>query len=120
MGKLGLIVNCLRMPSLNTSKSIMIGISGEPLYTLTVEQFTQLLDERIAAALGNGQAISVNKPSGNYVYGLRGIQQLFGVSHKTAQEYKDGIIKDAVMQNGRKIVVDADLALELFNQRRAK
>ena len=24
------------------------------------------------------------EPSGYYVYGLRGIQQLFGVSHKTA------------------------------------
>ena len=32
----------------------------------------------------------------------------------TAQRYKNGIIKDAVKQYGRKIVVDADLALELF------
>ena len=57
---------------------------------------------------------------GHYVYGLRGIQQLFGVSHKTAQEYKDGLIKDAVRQNGRKIVVDADYALELFSRRKGK
>lgn len=68
----------------------MAGVEGAPLYSLTVEQFTQLLDDRIAAALGtNNKVISVDKPSGNYVYGLRGIQQLFGVSHKTAQEYKD-------------------------------
>lgn len=98
----------------------MAGFEGAPLYSLTVEEFTQLLDDRIAAALGNGKAISVNKPSGNYVYGLRGIQQLFGVSHKTAQEYKDTFLRPAVMQNGRKIVVDADYALELFNERRAK
>ncbi len=98
----------------------MAGINGEPLYSLTVEQFTQLLDDRIAAALGNGKAISVNKPSGNYVYGLRGIQQLFGVSHKTAQEYKDTFLRPAVMQNGRKIVVDADYALELFNRRKTR
>ena len=32
----------------------------------------------------------------------------------TAQRYKNGIIKDAVTQYGRKIVVDADKALELF------
>lgn len=49
-----------------------------------------------------------------YVYGLRGIMQLFNVSNMTAQRYKNGIIKDAVKQYGRKIVVDADLALELF------
>jgi hypothetical protein len=51
---------------------------------------------------------------GRQVYGLKGIQELFHVSHKTAQIYKDGILKPAVRQNGRKIVVDADLALELF------
>lgn len=98
----------------------MAGFDGAPLYSLTVEEFTQLLDERISAALGSEKAISVNRSSGRYVHGLRGIQQLFGVSHKTAQEYKDGLIKDAVRQNGRKIVVDADLALELFNQRKSK
>ena len=98
----------------------MIGLNDGPLYALTVEQFKQLLDERIAVALNNDKSASEFKSSGNYVYGLRGIQQLFGVSHKTAQEYKDGIIKDAVMQNGRKIVVDAALALELFNRRKTR
>ena len=97
----------------------MADVEGAPLYSLTVEEFTQLLDDRIAAALGtNNKVISVDKPSGNYVYGLRGIQQLFGVSHKTAQEYKDTSLRPAVMQNGRKIVVDADLAMELFNKKK--
>ena len=119
MGKLGLIVNRLRMPSLNTIKLVMSGISGAPLYALTVEQFVELLDERINAALTTGTAKKV-VPSGHYVYGIRGIEKLFGVSHKTAQYYKDHIINEAVMQNGRKIVVDADLALQLFNERRSK
>ena len=119
MGKLGLIVNRLRMPSLNTIKLVMSGISGAPLYALTVEQFVELLDERINAALTTGTVKKV-VPSGHYVYGIRGIEKLFGVSHKTAQYYKDHIINEAVMQNGRKIVVDADLALQLFNERRSK
>lgn len=54
-------------------------------------------------------------PGKRYVYGLKGIQELFNVSHLTAQRYKDGILKDAVYQSGRKIVVDADKAIELFN-----
>ena len=49
-----------------------------------------------------------------YVYGLKGISNLFGVSKVTAQKYKDGILKDAVYQSGRKIVVDADKAMALF------
>ena len=58
------------------------------------------------------------RSTGRLVYGLRGIRNLFNCSHKTAQYYKDHVINEAVCQNGRKIVVDADLALELFNQRK--
>lgn len=97
----------------------MTNLKGAPLYSLTIEEFVQLLDEHINAALKSGKAINAS-PSGNLVYGIRGIEKLFGVSHKTAQYYKDHIIKDAVMQNGRKIVVDVDHALKLFNDRRAK
>jgi len=62
----------------------------------------------------------VRQSTGRLVYGLKGIADLFGVSHLTAQRYKDGLIKEAVRQNGRKIVTDVDLALELFNERKGK
>lgn len=84
-----------------------------PIAALTVADLRQLIRETTAASVTNDTRIPVR-----YVYGLRGIQQLFGVSHKTAQEYKDGLFKDAVRQNGRKIIVDADFAVELFGRRR--
>jgi hypothetical protein len=84
-----------------------------PIAALTVADLRQLIRETSAASAANSP-----RTSGHYVYGLRGIQQLFGVSHKTAQEYKDGLIKDAVRQNGRKIIVDADYAVELFGRRK--
>lgn len=52
----------------------------------------------------------------HYVYGLKGIMELFSCSNVTAQRYKNGIIAGAVKQYGRKIVVDADKAVELFNE----
>jgi len=55
-----------------------------------------------------------------YVYGIKGIMRLFGVSNVTAQRYKRGIIREAVSQNGRIIVTDADLALQLFNDRKGQ
>lgn len=51
-----------------------------------------------------------------YVYGLSGIRQLFNVSHVTAQRYKDSFLSPAVIQRGRKIVVDAELAMKLFSE----
>ena len=48
------------------------------------------------------------------VYGIQGIADTFGCSIPTANRIKrSGVIDDAITQVGRKIVVDADLALEL-------
>ena len=65
------------------------------------------------------EPVGIQESEKRYIYGLRGIRQLFNVSHATAQRYKDTIIKDAVLQNGRKIIIDADKAMELFNNWRA-
>ncbi len=49
------------------------------------------------------------------VYGISGIAALFGCSIPTAQRIKSsGKINAAITQTGRKIVVDADKAIELF------
>lgn len=51
-----------------------------------------------------------------FVYGIAGIAQVFNCSMTTANRIKaSGRIDRAIMQNGRIIVVDADLALELYN-----
>ena len=48
------------------------------------------------------------------VYGIQGIADTFGCSIPTANHIKrSGVIDAAITQVGRKIVVDADLALEL-------
>lgn len=90
-------------------------ITGEtPIVTLTVSQLVELLEKGKTP-----EPVPASRPSDytqGYVYGLKGIRQLFGVSHATAQRYKDTFLKPAVKQNGRKIVVDAAKALELFDQ----
>ncbi len=49
-----------------------------------------------------------------YVYGIGGIARLFGCSIPTANRIKkSGKIDRAITQIGRKIIVDADMALEL-------
>ena len=55
-----------------------------------------------------------------YVYGIVGIERALGVSHKTAQKLKDGILAPAVKQRGRKIVTDLDYALQLFDEKNGR
>lgn len=85
-----------------------------PLIQMTAGQLADFLKAQAPAAASAATSKEGPGQGCRYVYGLRGIMQLFNVSNMTAQRYKNGIIKDAVTQYGRKIVVDADKALELF------
>ena len=63
------------------------------------------------------EAKEVTVKQKNLVYGLEGIRTLFGCSTTTAWRIKNSEwIRPAISQVGRKIVVDADLALELANE----
>lgn len=90
-----------------------------PIAQVTIGEFWELFEQRYGKQTLPSQD-NDNRPTGRLVYGLRGIQDLFHCSHKQAQFYKDKVIAEAVSQNGRKIVVDADRALQLFNERRDK
>ena len=93
----------------------MIIDSKKKLGDLTIADLKNIIEE-----LKSGKTPVASQAHGRLVYGLRGIQELFHCSHKQAQYYKDMVIAEAVSQNGRKIVVDADRALQLFNERRVK
>lgn len=85
-----------------------------PIALLTVGQLRELMSfdrQPETVAISNEKRL---------VYGLRGIRTLFNVSHATAYRYKETILKDAVSQQGRKIVVDVDKALQLFNNHGGK
>lgn len=85
---------------------------------LTVGQFLELLHSRdeISKPIKEVSDYTDKK----YVYGLKGIRETFNVSHATAQKYKNTILKDAIIQNGRKIIVDVEKALELFSAKGGK
>ena len=65
--------------------------------------------------------ISQPKEEEHNVYGIAGIAQIFGCSIPTASRIKkSGIINGAITQVGRKIVVNADKALELAHQSKGR
>lgn len=83
------------------------------LIDLTVGDLMELI-ESIQGDKTAPQAATA--PGKKYVYGIAGIAQIFNCSMTTANRIKaSGRIDKAISQTGRIIVVDADLALELFN-----
>lgn len=92
--------------------------SDTPLMMLTVSQFQTLVASCFAG--NQEQEVQSQSQEKHYVYGLKGICDLFNCAHSTAQHLKDNVITEAVSQNGRKIVVDVELALQLFQENKDK
>lgn len=80
---------------------------------LTVGELMELLE----SAHGAPQAVQEVKEH-RKVYGIAGIAQIFNCSMTTANRIKrSGRIDRAITQLGRIIVVDVELALNLFNNK---
>lgn len=63
----------------------------------------------------------MNKPNKNFVYGLKGIAKLLGVSKSTAFRIKkSGEFDEAIYQRGKTIIADGDKILSLFGKKNNK
>ena len=90
---------------------------GKPVWQMTGEELLFLA--RHGNMSTNGEtAKASSKEEKRYVYGLADIARLFGCSLPTANRIKQsGKINRAITQVGRKIIVDAELALELAGRK---
>lgn len=85
----------------------------KPIAMMTGEELTFLIGNSMEAKRSETTPI-VQKRT---YYGIEGIAQVFGCSVPTANRIKrSGVIDAAITQIGRKIIVDADMALSLVKE----
>ena len=90
----------------------------KPVWQMTGEELLFLARHGNISTSRESTKASSFKEEKRYVYGLVGIARLFGCSLPTANRIKQsGKINRAITQVGRKIIVDADLALELAGRK---
>ena len=88
----------------------------KPVWQKTREAI--LIQIRHASVQAEAQIQPTTDTERKYVYGILGIAKLFGCSLPTANRIKkSGKIDIAITQIGRKIIVDAELALELAGKK---
>ena len=86
-------------------------LKEKPLWQMTGEEFLFLQNYQIPK---NTPIITKTDPTVKNVYGIAGIAKIFNCSNTTASRIKSSrIIDKAITQIGRKIIVDAELALQL-------
>lgn len=89
-------------------------LRDKPLFQMTGEEFIFLQN-----ILNKDVTVNSLEPEKGkkYVYGIRGIAKLFGCSISSANRLKKSKkIDGAIIQDGRKIIVDSELALELMKE----
>ena len=90
----------------------------KPVWQMTGEELLFLAQHSNMSTSRESTKTSSSKEEKRSVYGLAGIARLFGCSLPTANRIKQsGKINRAITQVGRKIIVDADLALELAGRK---
>lgn len=93
------------------------------IFNLTVEDLIKVLTEAFpqlaggASAQANAQEEDGPTFKGRICYSLNEAARFFQVSHKTICTWKKTWLRPAIKQNGRKIMMDVEYALKLYNQR---
>lgn len=91
-------------------------LKEKPIWQMTGEEFLYLQQNGVPHESTPPTIIDTTHK--RHVYGIAGIAKLFGCSLPTANRIKkSGKIDRAITQIGRKIIVDAELALELAGRK---
>jgi hypothetical protein len=93
-------------------------LKSKPLWQMTGEEFLALQQGFFAKEQPETN-VPDSASNARYVYGLKGIAELFDCSISTANRIKtSGTIDKAIKQIGRKIIVDAPHALTLIESKK--
>ena len=89
---------------------------NKPLWQLTIGELVDILDSRQPKIVSEIVENERNDPK--YVYGISGLAKLLNCSKTHVGRLKSrGIFDEAIIQNGRKIIIDSEKAIELFKNR---
>ena len=90
---------------------------NDPLFSLSIQEFVNILESTLRKQSEQPQENTKDFTDKRYVYGIAGIASLFNCCRTTASRIlSSGKIDAAVSRWGQKIIIDADMAIELNRQ----
>lgn len=86
-----------------------------PLWQLTVGEFFNMIEKKLTRHTEEDKIDVKDYQGKEYVYGLAGLADVLGCSKNHASKLKNkGIFEEAIIQNGRIIIVDKRKVLEIL------
>lgn len=87
-------------------------ILNKPIMMMTGKEFLEL--HNVVLNQEPGRLQQNNK---EYVYGLDGLASILGCGKTKAQQIKNSrVLDDAIIQNGKTLIIDKEKALELLRE----
>lgn len=113
-----LLMNMLKPSSIDVDPNEFKDLLSKPLWQLTGEQYKKLTEGVMLNIVSNLQSQGQKT---HLIYGIDGLANFLGTSRSTAQRIKNsGIIEEAIVQRGRTIIIDGDMAMRLMKERTSK
>ena len=89
-----------------------MNLKDKPIWQMQGSELVELIQTSIS-----GISTTSKPTEKKYAYGISGIQKLLNCSESSAKRLKkSGVINEAIIQNGRKIIIDVEKALELLKK----
>ena len=89
-----------------------MNLKEKPIWQMQGSELVELIQSSIS-----GISTTYEPTEKKYVYGISGIKKLLNCSESSAKRLKkSGVINEAIIQNGRKIIIDVEKALELLKK----
>ncbi|OPB93714.1 hypothetical protein BAS10_12980 [Elizabethkingia meningoseptica] len=90
-------------------------LMDKPFFSMTGSEIVELFNILLPNKEATIERIERDFTHKELVHGIKGLAELLGCGRTKAQELKSsGILKEAVIQNGKKIIFDAAKVLELL------
>jgi len=90
-------------------------ILDKPLFSMTGAEIIELFS--LIMAIEHKPTVQ-DFTNEKHVYGLDGLARLLGCGKTTAQKIKNThVLDDAIIQHGKKLIINADLALKLLKEK---
>lgn len=86
---------------------------NQQIFMLTVGQLKDLIREVISNP-SNNKSEETPDSEKRYLYSIQELATFLGVSYPTAHRLKSTILRSAVYQTGRTILIDSDKVIELM------
>lgn len=99
--------------------------NGKLLMACTIDEFIESLVYALGLSMRQDEDVLEEKGGKrvkkHYVYGIKGLMALLGVSRTTASRLKNsGVLDDAISESGRVMVFDADLVMALLSVKKRR